>query len=321
MSVFVGAYAASPAHAQWDPAAERAFFEGLAAVPDVRGLELPWTGSVHPHDDDWLYANYPRGFDAVLTSIPDTMRRLQGEPRFGLASTDAQGRADAVRQVREMRDAAKRLDDACGRATVAAIEVHSAPSLAGAEGSADALRASLTDLLETRGWDDMALVVEHCDAAVPGQAAEKGFLTLEDEITAVDALPDTVGLSINWGRSAIELRDPDRVAAQVAQAAQSGRLHGLMFSGASERPSPFGPAWVDAHHPLAPDEAEFPGGEPSSLLTVARLRAAVAAAGPVRWSGVKLGWADTTAPVAPRVAMIEAAAFLLSSALRAEASA
>lgn len=322
MSVIVGAYAASPAHGHWDPELEQEFFRALAEVPGVRGLELPWTGSVHPHDDDWLYAHFPRDLDAVLTSIPGTMTRLRHEPRFGLASTDAEGRAAAVRQALAIGEAAKRLNDACGRAAVLAIELHSAPSIvAGATGSSDALRASLAALVETGDWDDAALVIEHCDAAVPGRIPEKGFLALEEELTAVDGLPDTIGVSINWGRSAIELRDPDRVAAQVEQAAQSGRLHAMVFSGASDRPSSFGPAWVDAHHPLAPlpDGAEFPGAEPASLLTLPRLRAAVAAAGPVRWAGVKFGWADAGAPVGPRIAMIEAAARLLTRELSSAA--
>ncbi|GAA4491814.1 DUF4862 family protein [Microbacterium panaciterrae] len=311
--MLVGAYAASPAHARWDPRAEAEFFDGLDGLDDVGGLELPWLGSLHPHDDAWLLAHFPRRFDAVLTSIPGTMVRLRDEPRFGLASTDEEGRAAAVREALAIRDGARRIDDATGRATVRAIALHSAPTRTGdARGSAEALRMSLLELLDAGGWDETALVIEHCDAAVPGHPAEKGFLAVDDELAALEDFPDAVGMSVNWGRSAIELRDPDLVSGQIARIAGAGRLHGLMLSGASAQSTPFGGSWADAHHPLAPAEG-FPIGEPASLLTLARARSAIAAAGSVRWSGVKFGWADHDAAVAPRLAMIAAAARLFSA--------
>lgn len=319
MSLIVGAYAASPAHARWDPAAEEEFFEGLEGIPEVRGLELPWTGSLHPHDDDWLHRHFPRRFDAVLTSIPGTMARLRDEPAFGLASQDPIGRVAALHDALEMRDAVRRLNDACGRRTVLAVELHSAPSLVDpARGTADALRRSLGDLVESEGWDDATLVIEHCDAAVPGQTAEKGFLTLEEELAALDGLPDAVGMSVNWGRSAIELRSADRVATQIRQVADSGRLRGLILSGASDVASPYGAPWADAHLPLAPvpgmaDSAGFPMGESTSLLTLERVRHAVDAAGDAVWRGFKFGWPDPAAPTVPRVTMINAAARLLAS--------
>ncbi|WP_374178936.1 DUF4862 family protein [Leifsonia sp. WHRI 6310E] len=315
MSVLVGAYAASPAHAQWAPEAEEEYFDGLAALATVRGLELPWIDGLHPHDDAWLLRRFPRRFDAVLTGIPGTMRRLGRDPRFGLASPDAEGRADAVAEAVRMLEAAERLNDACGRRAVIAVELHSAP-VASADPAAEhaavaALRESLESLAATGAGDGAALVVEHCDAFVPGRAPEKGFLAVADELAALDGLPDRFGMSVNWGRSAIELRDGDAVAAQLAQVAASGRLRGLMLSGAADQATPFGPAWVDAHHPMTPGPG-FPYGEPASLLTAERLAAAVAAAGPIEWAGVKFGWADPSAGVAPRVAMVDAATTLLT---------
>ncbi|MDQ4213107.1 DUF4862 family protein [Microbacterium sp. ASV81] len=319
MSLIVGAYAASAAHARWNPAAEQEFFEGLETLPDVRGLELPWIGSAHPHDDDWLYSHFPRRFDAVLTSVPGVMVRLRDEPRFGLASTDHGGRAAAVREALAMRDAVHRLNDACGRAAVIGIELVSAPTAGpSAIGSADALRSSLLELVEAGGWDEALLLIEHCDAAVADHPAEKGFLSVEDELTALADLPMSVGMSVNWGRSAIELRDPDSVAAQIARVAASDRLCSLMLSGTSAEVTAFGSDWADAHHPFAPiagssDAKAFPLGEPTSLLTLDRLRAALTAAGPTRWKGFKFGWADSVAPVARRIDMISAAAELIAA--------
>lgn len=318
MSVLVGAYAASPAHAEWMPAAEEEFFDGLAALDTVGGLELPWIDGLHPHDDEWLLRRFPRRFDAVLTGIPGTMRRLGRDPRFGLASLDADGRAAAIAEATRMLEAAERLNDACGRRAVVALELHSAP-IASADPAAEhaaiaALRASLESLAATGAGDGAALLVEHCDAFVPGRAPEKGFLAVADELAALDGLPDRLGMSVNWGRSAIELRDGDAVAAQIAEIAASGRLRGLVFSGAADQATPFGPAWIDAHHPMVPAPG-FPFGEPASLLTADRVDAAVAAAGPLDWAGLKFGWADPAATVAPRVAMIEAAAAVLARAL------
>lgn len=323
MSVLVGAYAASPAHAVWAPALEEEFFDGLASVPAVRGLELPWTGGLHPHDDAWLLRRFPRRFDAVLTSIPGTMRRLASDPRFGLASADADGRAAAVAEATRMLEAAERLNDACGRRAVIAVELHSAPVAAldpdGRSAGIAALRASLEDLVASGAGDGTALVVEHCDAIVPGRAPEKGFLDAADELAALDGMPARVGMAVNWGRSAIELRDGEAVAAQIAEVAASGRLRGLMLSGASDVATAFGPAWIDAHHPPVPT-SDVPFGEPASLLTVERVTAAVAAAGAVDWTGLKYGWADPAAGVAPRIAMIAGAAAAITGLRVADSS-
>lgn len=311
--VFVGAYAASPAHATWDAALESEFFAGLDALSEVRGLELPWIGGLHPHDDAWLLRAFPRRFDAVLTSIPGTMKRLGAAPSYGLASRDADGRADAVAEAFRMRDAVRRLNDAVGRQAVTAVELHSAPSAL--RGDRASLCESLAELADdANAWDGAAIVVEHCDAFLPRQQPEKGFLDLADELAAMDGLPQWVGLSMNWGRSAIELRDGQLVTEQLRIAATSGRLRGLMLSGASAQQSPFGAPWVDAHHPMT-STPDFAYGESTSLLTPDLLTDAVAAADGVDWLGFKFGWAERTAPVASRVDMIASAARLVIAAV------
>lgn len=308
--VIIGAYAASPAHGIWNPDLEAELFGLLDHEPAVRGLELPWTGGLHPHDDEWLLRALPRRFDLVLTSIPGTMQRLQTDPGFGLASRSDDGRRAAVTEVLRMRDGVHRLNDAMGRRAVIGVEVHSAPRADRA--SARALSASLAELdVEGSEWDGATVVIEHCDALVPGQPAEKGFLPLAAELDAVEPFPSS-GVCINWGRSAIEVRSAHGVAAQITQAAASGRLRGLMFSGAAALPSGFGAAWADAHLPMTP-EPDFPFGEPASLLTPQHLAEALAAAGTLEWIGLKYGWADASAPLAPRAAMLTSAARLLSS--------
>lgn len=306
----VGAYAASPAHRSWDPGLEAELFLGLAADPRVAGLELPWLGRLHPHDEAWLCAHLPERFSVVLTDIPDTVSLLSDDPVFGLASPDREGRARALRRAEQLRDDVRRLNDATGRSAVAVVELHSAPR---ARASRPHFEDSLAQL-QQGDWDGAQVVIEHCDAWVEGQRPEKGFLSLADELRALEDSP--FGLSLNWGRSAIELRDADRVIEHIAFARESGRLSGLMFSGAADRSGFLADAWVDAHHPMRRDD-RHPWGDPTSLLTEQRLAAAVAAAGSDVWIGVKMGWAHADGTVAQRVQMIRAALDECEAASRA----
>lgn len=296
----VGAYAASPAHQQWHPDLERAYLDQLAGLPLVGALELPWMGGLHPHDEDWLLANLPAALDVVLTDIPNTVRLTSLRSTFGLASAEEDGRRAAVETLARLHRDVQRLNDHAGRQRVRVVELHSAPQahLAGVDAFADSLA-----LVAGWDWDGAELVVEHCDAAVAGQAPEKGYLRLDEEIAAIEASGADVGIFLNWGRSAIELRDPDRVHEHVLLAAGTGLLRGLMFSGASDRACAFGYPWIDAHHPLARSSSQ-PLGEPASLLTEERLALALDSAGPLAWAGVKVGCAVKDTPVSGRVAMI-----------------
>ncbi|MEG9249954.1 DUF4862 family protein [Arthrobacter sp. Soc17.1.1.1] len=296
----VGAYAASPAHQDWHPELERQYLEAVASLPQVAALELPWIDSLHPHDEGWLLQYLPRGMDVVLTDIPGTAQRCARDPDVGLASLSADGRAHALKVLATLHRDVQKLNDHLGRRAVRVIELHSAPRAA--RGSAGNFARSL-DELSAWNWDGAALVVEHCDAEIPGQQPEKGYLTLADELEAIKQSGSRVGISLNWGRSAIELRDADRVTEHIETAARSGLLRGLMVSGASDQPSTFGPAWIDAHHPFQASP-RHPLGEPTSLLTEARLTDALVAAGPLAWTGVKVGCADRSATVRQRVTMI-----------------
>lgn len=275
--VLLSAYPLSPAHARWDPAFEAALLPELCALPGVAGLEVPWMGAVHPHDAAWFLDHVP-AVPLAVTPVPFVMRRLGEEPAYGLASPHADGRTAALADLRRVADDVARLS-AESPASVAVVMLHSAPR---GLGEADALARSLEEVAAW-DWSGARLVIEHCDAAVPGQTPEKGFLPLAAEIAAIRSAGAPVGLWLNWGRSAIELRDADAVTAQIAEAAATGLLTGLAFSGAAPVESPYGPAWTDAHLPIA--EAH-PAS--ASLLDAAHVRAGLHAAGDVPWRGLKV---------------------------------
>lgn len=297
--VIVGAYAASPSLLGWDPALEREYLAGIDAIPAVRGLELPWIGELH-RDPEWLLDALPSRFELVVTDIPWAARLAGTDPEYGLASRSDRGRRLAVDDAARLRDDVQRLSDA-GGARVIAVELHSAPRAD--QGAPGQLAESLAEI-EAWDWLGADLVIEHCDALVAGQPPQKGFLALADEIAAV--ADTTVGLSINWGRSAIELRDADAVAEQIAAARDSGRLRGLIFSGATGAPGTFGAEWADTHAPFA-ETPDYPWGVPESLLTLDRARDAVAACGTLDWLGFKMGWLRGGS-VADRLDMIRATA-------------
>lgn len=267
--VLISAYAASPAHTTWNPGLEAALLPGLCALPGVVGLEVPWLGRIHPHDDGWFLEHVPAGAQLSITALPYVMRRCAVEPRYGIASPDVDGRRAAVADLRMLAADARTIRERSD-AVVSFVGLHTAPH---GEGDAGALAASLSELADL-DWCGAQLVVEHCDAAVQGQPFEKGFLPVVDELSALVESGAPVGLWINWGRSLIELRDIDAVSQQIAEVAAAGVLLGLTFSGAAAIDGPYGAAWSDAHLPIR--EADTTSG---SLLDVDHVRAGVAAAG------------------------------------------
>ncbi|MDQ1563878.1 MAG: hypothetical protein QOI14_829 [Actinomycetota bacterium] len=289
--LIIGAYAASPTMHRWDPAVEADYLRRVMEIDGVTGLELPWTGSLHPHDPEWLLSTLEPSWKLVLTSIPGTVARLDVDPHAGLASTDAEGRAAAIGDARLMRDAVETLNTRAqsSSGSVLAVELHSAPRV---PSGSDARR--LADSLEevsSWDWGGTSLLIEHSDAFVAGQDPSKGFLSLQDEIEAVDAVRfrgrghgGDLGIALNWGRSAIELRDPDRVTEHVDAAADSGLLAALVFSGAAAIANRYGAPWADVHPPFGPVT------ESTSLLTAERAADALAHAGRLDWVGIKMGW-------------------------------
>lgn len=299
--VFISSYAASPAHGVWDPALEGELLPALAALPDVAGLEVPWLNRLHPHDGDWFLAHVP-ATALSLTALPWVMGRTAADNRYGLASADGDGRAAAIADLRALaRDTSLIAERSAAR--VAFVMLHTAPR---GGGDVDALRRSL-DEIATIDFAGAQPVIEHCDSPVAGQEYEKGFLSIDDELRAVQ--DSAFGLWLNWGRSAVELRNADAVTAQIAQVAEADRLVGLAFSGAAGIAGPYGAPWADAHLPIAsthPDSA--------SILDDDHVAAAFRVAGDVANVGVKVSRRPTDSTAADVVHTVAANLAVVRSA-------
>jgi hypothetical protein len=287
----VGAYAA--ADPAWTVRTLAGFYASLAALPGVAGLELPAAQLEALARDRIAARALPEQWRYEVTSLPVTMTELKRDPGFGLASVSARGREEAVAAHDRIRTSIRRFHDLLGRPAVDSVALVSAPGPADADPRAAwaAFAGSLTTLAGWN-WDGAALAVEHCDARRPGQVAAKGFLALDDEFAAVTALPGPgslapVSLVINWGRSAIEQRNPDLPVQHAAHARQRGMLRGVVLSGCADTSSAWGPPWADTH--LPPSGVVPPGGAPhGSLLTGPRMKAFLRASGPDSKVGVKV---------------------------------
>lgn len=284
MRLIAGAYPAAPT----DRAEATAFLSHLADSELVGGLELPYLDS----ERRWSPNLLPTHWAHVVTAVPATALRARADPAYGLASTDEDGRQEAVDVTRTLRDAVSR-----SGLHVIAVELQSAPARTG---DAGCLIRSLTEIA---GWDwsGARLVIEHCDAFVPEHEPEKGYLSLAAELTAATEVG--VGVVINWARSVIETRTPDGATEHVTQAGD--RLAGVIFSGVAATPVGDFPAWADAHLPPAPHE-------PASLLTADAIAATLKAAGELDFLGVKVGarandWtpADRAAGVLAALTMVD----------------
>jgi hypothetical protein len=288
----------------------------------VSGLEVPFTGALHRYDEEWFLRRLPRSAEVILTLLPGTMARLTAEPRFGIASTDGAGRRAAVDFVGEALQAVARLNQATGGEPVTAVQLHTAPVHRPGLSSPGALTGSLAEIASWN-WGGVQLVIEHCDAAVPGQQEAKGFLELEAEAEAVANINAEGGpqmaMAINWGRTVIERRRPEAAEEQISFLRRAGLLGGITFSGCSDVDTRYGPAWADVHVPPAPLRSGRTGGdalEPASLLTPDRIRASIDAAGAgTGFRALKFA-APPASGVAERIATISSALGVLTEAGR-----
>ncbi|MFF1925038.1 DUF4862 family protein [Streptomyces sp. NPDC058221] len=272
----VGAYAALPS-LRGD---QEHFYDGLAGRGIADGLEIPFRDGLGA-DIRWLAAQVRGRFTrSVITLIPGTMVRVGACGTFGLASGDHDGRRAALAFLREARIAAEELNQLTGEQSVSAIHIHTAPSKTAVGAmfarSLDEIAASAP----AAGPWSTRLVLEHCDAYAPTVPGEKQFLPLEDEIPL--AREGGIGITVNWGRSAIEAQDAGRPLAQIRRLVSEGLLEGVMFSGAGPAANEFGGPWADAHLPLTEDE-------PTSLMDADEVRRCLrAAAGAFSYAGAKI---------------------------------
>ena len=279
MSIIVGAYAASPSGQDpWDANDEAAFMAGLRDMESVGGLEIGYYDDLHRHDAAWLLRHLKADWRYLVTSLPGTMNRLAVDPRHGLASTDDAGRKSALDYAEKIRASIQTLNDHCQEQVVKAVILHAAPRNLAPAGSlaAERLFASLAELAD-RDWHGAELWLEHCDSPSRHAPPAKGFLRLEDEIAVVSRLQGTktkLGMLINWGRSALETRNPETPREHIAKAKAQNVLKGVMFSGCTEGDDLYG-HWQDSHAPFAP--SSLADGRSSSLMTVERAAACLQA--------------------------------------------
>ncbi len=294
MSFIVGAYAAGIAD---DPRQLRV----AAQLPGFGGIELPFLDDAG-RDQAGVAALEP-AWDVVLTAITATVLRGRNEPHFGLASSVESGRRAAVAAARDLAALGRAIDEHAGRAATIAVELHSAPT---GNGDPASLATSLGELAEF-DWGEALVTIEHCDSVSGRPPHQKGYLTLEDELGAVQKAGERFALTVNWGRSAIDGRSVATPVQHVAQLRAAGRLGGVMFSGVTDRASAFGSPWLDAHLPLSaagdPRFADIePLTEPASLLGPAQIVDTLRAAdGAQLYTGLKIAlrpeWLDIDARI------------------------
>ncbi|WNB86519.1 DUF4862 family protein [Cellulomonas sp. ATA003] len=203
MTILVSAYPALLTPEPTDPVAVRAVYARLHDVPGIGAVELPLDADGGLPDADLVLPLIPAHWDVVLTTVPGTMARMAQDPTFGLASPDDRGGDAAVDHLQRCLSTAARIDAGLGRRAVTAIGVVSAPTRPGTtsphestDGSADraatdgaraarfaerlagVLDAGARTGIHTRtGAGGVRVLVEHCDARVPGQPPAKGSST------------------------------------------------------------------------------------------------------------------------------------------------
>lgn len=310
MKYYLGAYAASPNHSGWDPILETAFYNELKALPNIKGLEHPFWGVLHQHDDNWFLANIAPQWNYVFTCIPGIMNALGQNPMFGIASDDEAGRQAALAFIQQACAAIGKLNTHLGRQAVTAIQIQTAPARHKAASSKASLLASLQTMLSWN-WHGARIVIEHCDAYVDSQTPSKGFLALSDELDVITQLntalskEQQLGMVINWGRSVFETRRVEGAVEHIQAAQAAGVLSGLMFSGVSDQDSEYG-AWRDSHQPPRNSDLVV-NGEPGSWMTEQTMHNCLAAcndAAGLQVLGAKIGIRPHSADIGQRMGYV-----------------
>jgi hypothetical protein len=254
MKYIIGAYATSPSLSN-DKSLELDFYHKLIeTIPEVRGLEIPFFGDeIHRFGSDFLIDILRPEWSNVLSCIPGTMANLSIDSKYGIASDDNDSRAAAVSMYKRANKIVRKMNDFYGKQSIIAIQIVTAPSvpIKGVSSSKSSLSKSMEKILSL-DWQGAKVVIEHCDFAMSGLPFEKGFLTFEDEVEVLSQLsePQDVGVTINWGRSAIEGQSVNKPIEHINLALEKNLLAGLIFSGVSEKDQLYG-SWKDTHMPFA----------------------------------------------------------------------
>lgn len=252
MNILSGAYASVPADSSWDQQTEQLFYKTLKEDVAISGLEIPFSGQLNRFGNEWFYAQLNSNWRSVITCIPGTMAELSKDPYFGIASDNEVGRSKAIKFYQQANQQIQQFNSYFNKQMVTHVLIHSAPTIN--EQVPSSVRALVKSLNELQQWDwhGAKLVIEHCDAQVNTQHSEKGFMRIEDEIDAITTVnkhaKQKLGISINWGRSAIEAKSCNGPVEHIKQCIKADLLTGLIFSGASDTSDVYG-VWKDSHMP------------------------------------------------------------------------
>ena len=176
----VGAYLSQPLEQVNRPA----YAHAVLQLPGVAGLEIPLCTTMARDDAKWLMDVLPPGACNIATLMGACDEAVADDPAFGLASTDPAGRNRALDLLQQARHSIARMTERGQH--VLALEVHSSPTHRdNIDGTSQEFAASLAQAADW-DWGETALVVEHCDAARSSGGMSKGFLTLDEEIDAVE---------------------------------------------------------------------------------------------------------------------------------------
>lgn len=314
MNLIIAGYTAAP-----QGAAMLDYYSRLVASSHGNGLEFAWSGPDTPNLLAPVLEMLPASWCIMLNDIPATWRATAANPKFGLGSPDEEGRLAAMSMLREIHTAIDVINQRTGRAVVSALEIHSAPGFDHwvVHPTASAFKRSMDEALQL-DWGSTDLLLEHTDAFIEGQTPAKGFLQLAEEIDVLSAFRGSAaGLSLNWGRSMIELRDADRVIDHVVAASKSGLLKGITFSGTAAVANSCGAAWADSHLPF---QANVGGGyaEPASGMTVRHVQETLPYLEDCKFIAIKTNWPAQYTEPAERAGSVLANLETLMTVLRSD---
>jgi hypothetical protein len=126
----VGAYATSPTLNKWDAKKEIEYIEALKnSLEPIRGLELAFWGELHLYDEEIYLNTFNKNWEFVLTTLPANVKALTLNPKMGLASDNENSRVEAVLIYKKASEAVKKINNYCGKKSVIAVTIATAPSL------------------------------------------------------------------------------------------------------------------------------------------------------------------------------------------------
>lgn len=254
--IVFSAYNAAAAGLDRDTEAEERWYKSLRSVPGIGGLELPaLPGGLHQQGLDRLVQLLDPEWSNTVSAMPLTLMASKSDPAYGLASADTSARQRALNDIDRIRIESLGLQQQLGATSVRALALQSAPRAD--RSNPNAFTESLHQIAAW-DWGEIELLVEHSDALVPGQKPEKGYLALEEEVTALRSVADSnlrpIRHLLNWGRSAIEGRNTKTPLDHIESLGAS--LGAFSFSGAGFAASARSGPWQDVHLGLTADEPE-----------------------------------------------------------------